>query len=110
MIMHNEQTLIPAVLVVKPLSTAKSDLEILCKNVSQLTTLAVPKNIVIEEIIVTFGNTKDITKRIKSVLEHMDLKVLLLYSAKQVAETEKEFADFVADMFAWYGLKVMCYR
>lgn len=102
--------LIPAALIAKPTSTAKADLEIMAKQVAQITTSCVENNIEVEDIIITFGGSKDITKRVKSLIEHKEIKVLLLYSAKQVAENKQEYREFVADMRDWYQLKVICYR
>jgi hypothetical protein len=101
--------LIPAVLVIKPTSTAKADIETMSRQIAQVTTSCVPKDIHIEDIIVTFGTSKDIAKRVKSLVEHKNIQLLLLYSAKQAAENEQEYKTFVADMRG-YGLKVICYR
>lgn len=101
---------VPGVIVIKPTSTAKADLEIMAKQVAQLTTSCVENNMEIVDVIITFGSSKDIAKRVKSLTEHKEVKVLLLYSAKQVAESEQEYKGFVADMRDWYGLRVLCYR
>lgn len=102
--------LIPAVIVIKPVSTAKADIETACRQTAQLTTVCVPKNIFIEDIIITFGGVKDITKRVKSLTEHKDIQVLLVYNAKQIASSEKEYMEFIADMCDFYKLKVINYR
>lgn len=104
------QPLIPATIIAKPISTAKVDLEIMAKQVAQITTACVENNIEVIDIIITFSSTKDILKRVKSLTEHKEIKVLLIYTAKQIAETEQEYRDFVADMQDWYGIKVLCYR
>lgn len=103
-------TVVPGIIVIKPLSKNKDDIEISLKQVAQITTRCVPQKIYIEDIILTYGTTKDISKRVKSILEQKEIKVLLLYTAKQVADTEQEYKDFVADMRDWYNLRVICYR
>jgi hypothetical protein len=102
--------LIPAVIVVKPASTAKADIEISCRQVAQITTTCVGKNVYVEDIIVTFQGVKDIIKRVKSLTEHKDIQVLLVYNAKQIASSEKEYMEFITDMVDFYGLKVINYR
>lgn len=102
--------LVSAVIVVKPASTAKVDIETIAKQVAQITTACVPKMIVVEDIIVTFQSIKDVTKRVTSLLEHKEIKALLIYSPKQIATCEQEYVDFVADMKDWYGIKVIHYR
>jgi hypothetical protein len=104
------QPLVPGVIVVKPLSTAKADIEIALKQVAQITTKCVKNNIEVIDIIVTFGSSKDISKRVKALVEQKEIHLLLFYTAKQAAETENEFTAFVSDMRDWYGLKVVCYR
>jgi hypothetical protein len=101
---------VPGTIVIKPTSTAKADLETMGKQVAQITTSCVENNIEVIDIILTFGTTKDISKRVKALIEHKEVKLLLLYTAKQIAESEQEYKDFVADMRDWYGLRVMCYR
>lgn len=100
----------PAVIVIKPTSLAKADIETMTRQVAQITTACVKKDIEIVDIIVTFAGTKDITKRVKSLTDHKEVEVLLLYSAKQIADTEKEYATFVADMRDWHGLSVISLR
>ncbi len=102
--------LVPGVIVVKPLSTAKADIEIALKQVAQITTRCCKNNIEIIDIVVTFGSSKDINKRVKALMEQKEIKLLLLYTAKQAAESEQEYKGFVADMRDWYGIKVICYR
>lgn len=108
--MINTKSLVPAVIVVKPASTAKADIETIAKQVAQITTACVPKQIVVEDIIVTFQGIKDVTKRVMSLLEHKEIKALLIYSPKQIATCEQEYIEFVADMKSWYGIKVVNYR
>lgn len=102
--------LVPGVIVIKPLSTAKSDIEIALKQVAQITTRCCKNNIEIIDIVVTFGSSKDINKRVKALIEQKEIKLLLLYTAKQAAESEQEYKGFVADMRDWYNIKVICYR
>lgn len=104
------QPLVSGVIVVKPLSTAKADIEIALKQVAQIATKCTKGNIEISDIIVTFGSSKDISKRVKALIEQKEIQLLLLYTAKQAAETEQEYRGFVADMRDWYGLRVVCYR
>lgn len=108
--MIKAKPLIPAVIIVKPVSTAKADIEIACRQVAQITTACVPKGVWIEDIIVTFGGIKDIEKRIKSLTEHKNITTILIYNAKQIATNEKEYLDFIRDMADWYRLKVICFR
>ena len=109
-LMINTKSLVTAVIVVKPQSTAKADIETIAKQVAQITTVCVPKGIVVEEIIVTFQSIKDVTKRVMSILEHKDIKAILIYSPRQISTCEQEYVDFVADMKDWYGIKVIHYR
>lgn len=102
--------LIPAVIVIKPASTSKADIETVCRQTAQLTTVSVPKNIFIEDIIITFGGIKDISKRIKSLTEHKEIQIVLIYSAKQIAASSAEYMEFIADMNDFYKLKVINYR
>lgn len=108
--MINSKALIPAVIVVKPTSSNKADIEISCRQVSQITTLCVPKGIVIEDIIVTYQGIKDIKKRVNSLMEHKEIQVLLIYNAKQIACSEKEYLEFVAELRDFYAIQVMNYR
>lgn len=101
---------VSSVIVVKPSSTAKADIEIALKQVAQITTKCTKDNIKITDIIVTFGNSKDIKKRVKALTEQKEFQLLLFYTAKQAAENEQEFREFVADMKDWYKLNVICYR
>jgi hypothetical protein len=102
--------LISAVIVVKPASTAKADLEVMARQVAQITTACVPRNVFVEDIIVTYGGIKDIEKRVKSLTEHKDIQALLIYSSKQIASSEREYMDFIADMADWYEVKVITLR
>lgn len=104
------QQLVPSIIVIRPISKNKDAIEISLKQVAQITTKCVPQKIYIEDIILTYGNTKDISKRVKTLVEQKEIKLLLLYTAKQVAESEQEYRDFVADMRDWYDIKVICYR
>ena len=108
--MISTKKLIPAVIVVKPASTAKTDIETACRQAAQITTEAVHNNIAIIDIIVTFQKAKDITKRVKSLTEHKDIQALLIYNAKQLFATKEECNEFMADMADFYGIKVICYR
>lgn len=108
--MINAKPLTNAVIVVKPTSTAKADLEIMARQVAQITTACVPKNVYVEDIIVTYGGIKDITKRIKSLTEHKEIQVVLVYSAKQIATSSTEYMEFIADMNDFFKLKVINYR
>ena len=108
--MINKQALIPTVIVAKPTSTAKADLEVMAKWVAQLTTKAVPNNLLIEDIIITFTGSKDVEKRIKSLTDHKEIKVVLIYSAKQIFTTKEECYEFIATMADFYKIKVICYR
>ncbi len=99
-------TLIPAVVVVIAASTAKADLEVMVKQAANITTKCCKNGIVVEEIIVTFNGIKDINKRIKSLTQHKEIKYLMIYSAKSIANSEKEFMQFVDDMQTWYGIDV----
>lgn len=108
--MINTKSLVPAVIVVKPQSTAKADIETIAKQVAQITTACVPKGVLVEDIIVTFQSIKGVTKRVTSLLEHKEIKAILVYSPKQIAACEQEYIDFVADMKDWYGIKVVNYR
>lgn len=105
-----KQALINAVIVVKPASSNKADVETACRQVAQITTLCVPKSIHIEDIIVTYQSIKDIKKRVNSLMEHKEIKVLLIYSAKQIASSEKEYMEFVAELRDFYSIQVMNYR
>lgn len=104
------QPLVPGVIVVKPSSTAKADIEIALKQVAQITTRCCKNNIEVIDIVVTFGSSKDISKRVKALIEQKEIQLLLLYTAKHAAKSEQEYKEFVADMRDWYGLKVVCYR
>lgn len=108
--MISNKTLIPAVIVAKLPGNSKSELEVMAKQVAQLTTACVPQNIYIEDIVISYAGIKDIEKKIASLTEHKDIKVVLIYSAKQVASTEKEFYEFVATMADFYRIKVICFR
>lgn len=108
--MINTKQLIPAVIVVKPASTAKADIETACRQAAQITTEAVHNNIAIIDIIVTFQGGKDIAKRVKSLIEHKEIQVLLIYNAKQLFATKEECNEFIADMVDFYQIKVICYR
>lgn len=109
-LMINTKSLVPAIIVVKPASTAKADIETIAKQVAQITTACVQKGIVVEDIIVTFQSIKDVTKRVTSLLEHKEIKAILVYSPKQIATCEQEYIDFVADMKDWHGIRVINYR
>jgi len=93
-------------IVVKPLSTSKSDLEVLAKQVAQITTKCCRNNILVVDIIVTTSNLKDVTKRVASLTEHSEVKYLFFYSAKTIAKNEKEFLDFVEEMSNFYNIDV----
>jgi len=107
---NTKQPLIPAVIVIKLTSTAKADIEISCRQVAQITTTCVGKNIYVEDIIVTFQGVKDITNRVKSLTEHKEIEALLIYNEKQIASSEKEYLDFIRDMDTWYKLQVVTFR
>lgn len=96
--MISTKQLIPAVIIAKPSSTAKADLEVMSKCIAQVTTEAVHNNLLIEDIIITFTGAKDIEKRIKSLTDHKQIKVVLIYSAKQIFSTKEECFDFIATM------------
>lgn len=108
--MISTKQLISAVIVIKPVSTAKADLETACRQVAQITTEAVHNNISIVDIVITFQSSKDITKRVKSLTEHKDIQALLIYNAKQLFSTKEECSEFIADMADFYGIKVINYR
>lgn len=108
--MFNKQPLVPAIIIAKPTSTAKLDLEVMSKCIAQLTTEAVPNNLLIEDIIITFSGGKDIQKRIKSLTDHKDIRVILIYSAKQIFSTKDECHEFIATMADFYNIRVICYR
>lgn len=101
---------VSAVIVVKPASTAKADIETMSKQVAQITTVCVPKGIVVEDIIVTFQGMKDVTKRIKAILEHKAIRVVLLYQPRQIATCQQEYVEFVEEMKSWNGIQVISYR
>ena len=100
----------PAVIVVKPLSTAKADLEVMAKQVANITTKCCRNNVEIQDIIITLSGIKDIKKRVKSLAEHREIEYLMVYSAKGIATNEKEFKEFVSDMQTWYGIEVKTIR
>lgn len=110
MMTNPKPVLTNAVIVVKPASTAKADIEIACRQVAQVTTACVPKNIYIEDIIVTYQGIKDIKKRVNSLMEHKEIQVLLIYNAKQIASSEKEYMEFVAELRDFYAIQVLNYR
>lgn len=104
------KSLIPAVIVVKPLSTAKADLEVMAKQIANITTKCCRNNVEVVDIIVTLSGIKDIKKRIKALVEHREIQYLMVYSAKSIATNEKEFKEFVSDMQSWYGIEVKTIR
>lgn len=108
--MINSKPLLPAVIVIKPISTAKADIETACRQVAQITTEAVHNGIVIIDIVIIFQGAKDIAKRVKSLTEHKEIKALLIYNAKQLFCTKEECNEFIADMTDFYGIKVINYR
>lgn len=108
--MTSTKKLIPAVIVIKPTSTAKADIETACKQVAQITTEAVHNSIAILDIIVTFQGAKDISKRVKSLTEHKEIEALLVYDARKLFDTKEECKEFIVDMADLYQLKVINYR
>lgn len=105
-----KKELVPAVVAIKLASSSRLDTEAaLCKT-AKITTKACYAGIEIADIVSTYGGIKDIKKRIGALVEHKDIELLLLYSAREVAETERDFTAFVSDMRDLYGLKVICYR
>lgn len=108
--MVNEKTIKNAVIVVKPESMVKTDLETMCRQIAQITTACVLKDVYVEEIIVTYNGIKDITKKVKSLTEHKEIQLLLVYNAKKIAAAEREYLEFVDNMKEFYGIKVISYR
>ena len=104
------QLLPKAVIVMKPASTAKADLEVMAAQVAQMTTACCQENIQVDSIVITFGGVKDITKRVKMLTEQKDIRYLIIYSGKQIADIESEYLNFKRDMQDWYNLQVICYR
>lgn len=101
---------IVAVIVVKIASTGKTDIEIACKQVAQITTACVHQGVYVEEIIVTHKGAKEVTKRVKMLVEHKEIQAILLYDSKQITESEDEYIEFIKDMIITFGLKVINYR
>ena len=104
------QLLPKAIIAVKSASTAKADLEVMATQVAQMTTACCQENIQVDSIIITFGGIKDITKRVKLLTEQKDIRYLIIYSGKQIADNESEYLSFKRDMQDWYNLQVICYR
>ena len=104
------QLLPKAVIAMKPASTAKADLEVMAAQVGQMTTACCQENIKVDSIVITFGGIKDITKRVKMLTEQKDIRYLIIYSGKQIADNESEYLNFKRDMQDWYNLQVICYR
>lgn len=104
------QLLPKAIIAVRPASTAKADLEVMAAQVAQITTACCQENIQVDSIIITFGGIKDITKRVNQLTEQKDIRYLIIYSGKQIADNESEYMNFKRDMQDWYSLQVICYR
>lgn len=105
-VINKSKKLMPAAIIAKPATTAKADLEIMAKEIALITTKCCRNDIEVFDIIVTFSGIKDIKKRIKSLTQHMEIKYILIYSAKQISETEQEFLEFVEEMESWYGIHI----
>ena len=43
-------------------------------------------------------------------LDKADIRYLIIYSGKQIADNESEYLNFKRDMQDWYNLQVICYR
>lgn len=105
-----QQGLVQAIVILKPISTSKSDLEIMSKQLAQIVTKCCRTNIKVIDVIIIFGNGKDISKRVKALKEHEEFSMLVTYNSKSIAEKQQDYVQFVNDMRDWYGIEVISYR
>ena len=98
-----------AVMAVRAKSDKKS-IKHLAYQVARITTKCVTPNIKILDCIVTFGGTKDIIREVRKLLPTKDFQYLLIYSAKDISESEEDYNYFVSKLRNDYHIEVLTYK
>lgn len=98
-----------AVMAVKAKSDKKS-IKHLAYQVARITTKCVNPNVKILDCIVTFGGTKDIIREVRRLLPTKDFQYLLIYSAKDISDSEEDYNCFVNTLNKDYHIEVLTYK
>lgn len=72
----------------------KDSIKALTYKVAKMTTDCVHQDIRVLDCIITFGGTKDILREVKKLHSMKEFDYLLIYSPKQIADTQTEFMLF----------------
>lgn len=88
----------------------KDSIKALTYQVAKITTDCVDQNIRIKDCIITFGGTKDILREVKKLHSMKEFDCLLIYSPKQIADTQTEFLLFANTLKNEYKIEVKYYK
>ncbi len=84
----------------------KAAQNIMIQQMGQMVTKCCNNNIEVVDSFVTHGGLKDFKKEALKIFEKKAYRYLILYAPSQIAESEKEFKDFVVELEQFYGIEV----